>query len=100
VKAGSLGSRIVKITDEDWYRILVKPGQTAVVNLGFANANGDIDLQMFGSCGGEPVDSSEGTNDGEGVGATNVGNKPTYVYWRVFLAGDTRNSYDMEVHFE
>jgi hypothetical protein len=100
VKSGTLGSRIVKITDEDWYKILVKPGQTAVVNLGFANANGDIDLQMFGSCDGEPVDSSEESTDGESVAATNVSNKPLYVFWRVFLADDTRNSYDMEVHFE
>lgn len=100
VKAGTLGGRVVKILDEDWYKILVKPGQTVVVDLGFADANGDIDLQLFGSCGSEPVDISEGTGDGEAVAAQNVGNRPLFVFWRVFLADDTRNNYDMAVHFE
>ena len=100
VKTGTLSNRIVKITDEDWYKISVKPGQTVDINLSFANANGDIDLELFGSCGGEALASSTGTNDSESVSATNVGNKPAFVYWRVFLADDTRNNYDMSVSFE
>jgi hypothetical protein len=100
VKAGTLGGRIVKITDEDWFKILVKPGQTVVVDLGFADANGDIDLEIFGACGGEAVAVSDGTTDGESVAVTNVGNRPAFVFWHVFLADDTRNSYDMTVHFE
>jgi hypothetical protein len=100
VKAGTLGGRIVKVLDEDWFKIQVKPGQTVVVDLGFADANGDIDLQSFGACGGEAVAASEGTTDGEGIAVTNVGSRPAFLFWRVFLADDTRNSYDMSVHFE
>jgi lysyl endopeptidase len=100
VRAGTLGNRIVKITDEDWYKISVKAGKTVHVDLAFANANGDIDLELFSSCGGEAVSSSTGPNDGESVSVTNVGTKPAFVYWRVFLADDTRNSYDMSVSFE
>jgi hypothetical protein len=100
VKPGTLGSRIVKIVDEDWYKVSVKGGQTVNINLNFANGNGDIDLQSFAACNGAAVAVSEGTTDGEGVSLTNVGNKPLFVFWRVFLANDTRNSYDMNVSFE
>jgi hypothetical protein len=103
VKAGTLGSRIVKITDEDWYKISVPKGKTVVVDASFANGNGDVDLQMFASCagvGGAPLSASEGTGDSESVGASNVGNKPAFVWVRVFLADDTRNNYDLSVHFE
>jgi hypothetical protein len=100
VRAGTLGNRIVKIFDEDWYKILVKPGKTVNIELNFADANGDIDLQAFGACNGDVLAASEGTSDSEAVSLTNVGKKPALVRWRVFLADDTRNSYDMTVSFE
>lgn len=100
VKAGTLGSRIVKVLDEDWYKVTVKPGQTVFVDLSFADGNGDVDLQSFAACGGEVIAQSTGTSDSEGIGVTNVGTKPAFLLYRVFLADDTRNSYDMNVHFE
>jgi len=100
VKTGTLGNRIVKITDEDWYKISVPAHKTVNINLSFANANGDIDLEAFASCGGEPLATSNSTNDEESVSISNVGTKPAFVFWRVFLANDTRNNYDMSVSFE
>ena len=100
MKAGTLGSRIVKVLDEDWYKISVKPGKTVNIDLGFAHGNGDVDLQAFGACNGEPVAVSDGTTDGEGVSLTNVGNKPATLFWRVFLANDTRNNYNMVVSIQ
>ncbi len=100
VKAGTLGNRIVKITDEDWYKISVKPGKTINIDLSFANGNGDVDLQAFAACNGGVISASEGTTDGESVSLVNVGNKPAFVWWRVFLANDTRNNYDLSVSFE
>jgi lysyl endopeptidase len=101
VKSGNFGNRIVKILDEDWYKISVPAHRTVIVDASFANGNGDVDLQMFASCaGGDPLSASEGTGDSESVGASNVGNKPAFVWVRVFLADDTRNNYDLSVHFE
>jgi lysyl endopeptidase len=99
-KAGLSASRVIKLTDEDWYKVSVKPGKTVNINLSFANANGDIDLQAFGACNGEVVAASEDTTDGEMVSLTNVGNRPAFVYWRVFLANDTRNTYNMTISFQ
>ncbi len=97
VKPGTLTNRIVKVFDEDWYRLVLKRGQTLDVDLSFLDANGDVDLQVFGGCSGDPVASSLGSSDGEATSVTNVGNGNVTVYWRVFLADDTRNSYDMHV---
>jgi hypothetical protein len=97
VKAGGLPARIVKINDEDWYQISIKPGQILDVSLDFAHANGDVDLQFYAACGQEPFVSSVGTEDNEFISVQNVGNKPAVARWRVFLANDTRNSYNQTV---
>jgi hypothetical protein len=97
VKKGNYPGRIVKILDEDWYRISVKPGQTVDITLGFSHANGDVDLQFFGACNGGALFSSDGTTDSEALSIQNVGNRPAFAYWRVFLANDTRNGYNMTV---
>ncbi len=100
VKAGTLGNRVVKILDEDWYKISVKPGKIVNIDLSFGNGNGDIDLQAFAACNGEVITDSLGTTDTESVSLQNVGNKPATVWFRVFLANDTRNNYDLTVFFE
>ena len=48
VKAGTLGNRIVKVNDTDWYKISVPKGKTVTVTLNFDNSNGDVDLAAFG----------------------------------------------------
>lgn len=100
VPKGRLSSRVVKVFDEDWYRISVPKGKTVTVQLDFAHGNGDVDFAMFGSCGSEPFAVSEGTTDSEVLSAQNVGNKTAILRWRVFLANDTRNSYNQTVRVE
>jgi hypothetical protein len=100
VKGGTLGGRVVKVLDEDWYKVQVKGGQTVNIDLSFFNGNGDIDLQSFGACNGGIAAESLGTTDGEGVSLFNPGSKPAFAYFRVFLANDTRNSYDLSITFE
>jgi lysyl endopeptidase len=98
VKAGTQNGRIVKVVDSDWYRVLVPAHKTATVHLGFDNGRGDIDLAGFGNCSeSDPVTSSTGSDDSESIALGNSGNKPAYVYWQVYLASSTRNTYNMSV---
>ncbi|HSS77965.1 MAG TPA: hypothetical protein VLV54_14640 [Thermoanaerobaculia bacterium] len=98
VAKGTQRGRIVKVFDPDWYRISVPAHKTVTIHLSFLNANGDIDLDFFGStCGGGPIASSRSTDDQEEVSLTNVSNKAAVAIWQVYLADDTRNSYDQTV---
>jgi hypothetical protein len=98
VRTGPLASRIVKVLDEDWYQITVKPGQSVRVQLDFAHGNGDVDLEMYPACGGAPFAVSRGTGDQEVFDVTNIGSRPAKATWRVYLADDTRNAYNMTVN--
>jgi lysyl endopeptidase len=97
VRAGALRGRIVKGVDPDWYKILVPAHKTVTVRLDFANANGDIDLAAYGSCGSDPLATSTSTDDSETVSFTNNGNQPAFGLWQVYLSSSTRNSYNMAV---
>ena len=100
VKPGVLGGRIVKSVDSDWYRISIPAGRTVRIDLAFAHANGDVDVAAYASCKGEPILVVDGTTDGEAFTITNVGNKAATAWWRVYLANDTRNGYDLAVAFQ
>ena len=100
VKPGVLGGRIVKAVDSDWYRISIPAGRTVRVDLAFANANGDVDVAAYASCKDQPILVVDGTGDGEAFTLTNVSNKTLTAWWNVYLANDTRNSYDMAVAFQ
>jgi hypothetical protein len=100
VKTGLTGGRIVKLTDSDWYKISVPAGRTVNITLDFDNARGDIDVKTFASCTGSELSSSLGTTNKETLSVKNEGGKPSFVYWQVFLANDTRNHYDMMVTVE
>jgi hypothetical protein len=97
VGTGTLRNRIVKIGSPDWYSISVPAGRTVTVKLAFRNAEGDVDLAGFTACGGSPFATSEGSGDGEQVAFTNRLGRAVTVVWRVDLAADTRNQYDMTV---
>jgi len=94
---GFYGSRVVRYNHEDWYRINVPAGGTLAVSLGFTDANGDIDMQLYASCGGSVVASSTGVGDSEFFAYNNTGGSANF-FLRVYLADcDTRNSYNMSV---
>ena len=97
VSAGTLRNRIAKAGSPDWYRTTVPAGGSVTVRLAFLNADGDLDLAAFRACGGAPSAVSAGTSDQETVTLANPAAAPAVVSWRVMLASDTRNSYDMTV---
>jgi hypothetical protein len=100
VAKGTLSSRVVKVFDEDWYKINVPKGKTLTIQLDFAHGDGDVDAAMFASCGEEPFGVSDSVNDFEVLSAQNVSNKTAVLRWRVFLANDTRNTYSQTVRVE
>jgi hypothetical protein len=93
---GTLYSQIVKINDEDWFRISVPALGTVNFNAVFQNADGDIDLQMFSACGGSLLASSGGTGNAESISWTNPNNFAREVYLRTYLFNDTRNIYYLD----
>jgi hypothetical protein len=100
LNAGTQGGRVVKVVDPDWYKVTVPAHRTVNIDLGFSNANGDIDLAAYASCNSDPIVTSTGANDGEGVSLVNNGNKAATVFFQVYLSSSTRNTYDVHVSFE
>lgn len=84
--------------DEDWYKVTVNSGQTLSVALSFTHAYGDVDLGLYGACGGPLLASSTTTGNGESLTYANTGGSATF-YVRVYLASDTRNTYAMTLSF-
>lgn len=97
VKLGTFPGRIVKSFDQDWYKANVPPGRTLTVTYRFVHANGDVDLHLHQTCAAVPLVESAGTGDTETATFTNTGRRAIPVFWRAFLASDTRNTYDMTV---
>ncbi|MFO1096488.1 MAG: dockerin type I domain-containing protein [Planctomycetaceae bacterium] len=95
ISEGTFSNRIVKFNHDDWFRIALPAGGTLSVTLTFTNANGNIDMELFGTCGGTALASSSGTTNQESIVFTNSG-AATNVLLHVFLSDcDTRNSYSM-----
>jgi hypothetical protein len=95
--SGSYPNLIVKSTSEDWYAVSVPGGGgTLNVQLSFTHAFGDIDLELYGTCGGSLLASSAGTSNTESITYVNNGATATF-YVRVFLFSDTRNTYSMNI---
>lgn len=101
VKQGTLNNRVVKVTDSDWYKISVPAGKTVSVTLDFDHSRGDIDVSLKSSCKARNIAVvADSATDGEVLTFKNQGRKAATVFWQVFLAGDTRNSYNMTVTFQ
>lgn len=97
VPKGTLAGRVVKAFDEDWYKVNVPKGKTVTIQLAFAHGNGDVDLEFFADCKSDAVFNSVSTEDAEFLSITNVSNRTLTPRWRVFLADDTRNTYNQTV---
>ncbi|MFN7020904.1 MAG: trypsin-like peptidase domain-containing protein [Phycisphaerales bacterium] len=97
IAAGTYSDLIVKSGDEDWYSFMLSPGQSVSVALDFVHAHGDVDVQMFTTCGGSAVAQSVSTTNAEVMNWTNTGGAPRTVFIRVYLHSDTRNSYSLSL---
>ena len=94
--AGTYSGLVVKRLDEDWYAITVGSGSTLSGTFTYTHANGDIDLELYSSCGGTPVLIRNGNVNNETLSYVNPGATAVF-YLRVFLATDTRNEYSMVI---
>ncbi len=81
--------------DEDGYSISVPAGATLTATVNFTHASGDIDMQLYGTCGGAVLRSSTGTTNSETFSQTNSGGSAVSYLVRVYLANDTRATYSM-----
>ncbi len=84
----------VKRLDEDWYRLAVPVGAQLVVSMTYVHANGDIDAQLFASCGGALLLDRNGDANNESFTFTNTSGS-NEILLRVHLSSDTRNEYSM-----
>ena len=99
LEPGSYNNLVVKSTDEDWYTFDVANGTDIDVFLDFVDGNGDIDAQLFDSCGSSYlVNSTSNNNDESFTYTNNTGVSQTY-FLRVFLFSDTRNDYSMTIDY-
>ena len=93
ITPGSYPNLIVKSVDEDWYNFIVNQGDQVTINLTFAHADGDIDLQLVGTCG-NVLGQALSNNNNESLTYTHSG-PASVLRARVFLDTDTRNGYSM-----
>ena len=81
---GQYNGLIVKVLDDDWYRVFVGANQTLQLNATFTDAFGDIDLELYNSCGGSLVAAATSTTNNELLTYSNLGAGANF-YLRVFL---------------
>ncbi len=93
---GAYKNNIVKLSDEDWYKITVPDNTLISVDLSFIHNHGDINIELYRGSDTTPVSTSTGTGNSEHVEHFNTGGSIDY-FFRVFLADDTRNTYNMIV---
>ena len=93
---GGYSNLIVKSADEDWYSFNIDAGQSVTISLSFLHAYGDIDCTLHSLCNGPAIASSLGTSNSEVINFTNTGDASTF-FLRVYLAADTRNTYNMTI---
>lgn len=95
ITEGTYNGLTVKIQDEDWYRVFIPAGQKIEVNTTFTDAFGDIDLQLYNSCGGTQVAAATSTTNNETLTYSNLGGSANF-YLRVYLwDNDALQNYNM-----
>ncbi len=92
--AGTYTGLVVKRLDEDWYALPVPSGSSLTVSMTFTHANGDVDVQLFNTCGGAVVLDRNANTSNESFNYSNSSASNT-IYMRVYLGADTRNDYSL-----
>jgi hypothetical protein len=94
LSSGTFNDLVVKSVDEDWYEVTLADGGELSANLYFTDAHGNINLELYDSCGGSVVASATSYTNNEYLNYTNAGPAGDF-YLRAYLFDDTRNTYDM-----
>jgi hypothetical protein len=95
--AGVYDNLIVKSTDEDWYKITVPACGRLTAYAQFTSTDGNIDVDLYDSCGGTLLQHSGGTGGFQSVTHDNTDNVPVDWFVRVYLVADTRQEYKLTV---
>ncbi|MBN2562383.1 MAG: hypothetical protein JXQ75_15775 [Phycisphaerae bacterium] len=96
LESGNNKDLVVKGVDEDWYRLRLRQDAQLDILLSFTDSYGNIDAELYDVCGGAVVASATSFTDDEWLTYVNLGPDADF-YLRVYLADDTRNTYDMDV---
>lgn len=88
---------VVKSVDEDWYAIQIAGCQRVTIAVTYTQSFGDVDLELYETCGGPVFAASTGTSGAESLEYANAGSSTRTVYARVFLANSTRNTYNLSL---
>ena len=94
--AGTYSNLVVKRLDEDWYALNMPTGSTLNANFTFTHANGDVDIDLYGTCGGAAILQRTANVNNETFSWVNT-TANTTIYMRVYLGADTRNNYSMTI---
>ena len=86
---------VLKLADEDWYRVMSSSCGPVEILLDFTDDFGNIDMELYDTCGGSLVAASYGTGNSEAI---TIPPGPSREYrLRVYLASSVRNTYMMTV---
>lgn len=93
---GTYNNLVVKSTREDWYRIQLNAGDSLTATATFSDPDGDIDMQLFGSCPtGVALRNANSNTDNEAFTYPNTGGSG-FFYIRVYMdETDTRADYSL-----
>ncbi|MCA8981058.1 MAG: hypothetical protein H6831_13905 [Planctomycetes bacterium] len=103
---GTYSSLLVQQSSEDHYEIVLAPGDTLDVHLGFLTANGDIDCYLYDNNGATCGDKASylvrgytGTDDEDIQWVNNTGATQSYFLQVNLFTGSaaTENNYDMDI---
>ena len=100
LSTGTYSGMQVKYADEDWFALSVPTCRQLNIAASFTHDHGDIDIQLYETCGGALLGTSAGTGNSETLSWSNTGAVSEIVYLRVYLFDDVRNEYTLSVGME
>ncbi len=91
---GAYGGLAVCADDEDWYAVAVCAGGAVAVDVTFAHAGGDLDVELL-DAGGDVLDTSDSSDDDERV--EHAAEADAVVFVRVYGFAGAENAYGLNV---
>jgi len=87
---------VVKSVHDDWFRFVLDPCDQLDVLMSHTWAFGDIDIMLYGECGGEILVQRTGAAQNKSFTYVHEGASTQTFYLQVYLGGnDTRNTYSL-----
>jgi len=96
ISAGSYSNLVVKIHDEDWYKVNVPANTCISITLSFTDDFGNMDIELYRGSETTPMNGSTGDENSKQVGDCNSDEAEDY-FVHVSLSDGVRNTYRMTV---